>query len=318
MQKHICYKIIRKILRQHPYKSSGWDYTDQEANNYILNQLKFNHDGLMISKFGTIELDNIICYEANKRGITLNDYIKSILGRYSIYIDDAFSKLCYNAGFFPKKTNLLQKYDSLVRQDMAGIDILGSYLKAEDCIKDGLSSKCIRVNLDGYYAPFLWETPWTSGLKNKKVLVVHPFTDSIRKQYDRRKLLFENPDVLPLFSDLYLIKAVQSIADNDKNLPYKDWFEALEDMKTQMDKYDYDVALIGCGAYGMHLAAHAKRKGKIAVHLAGWTQMLFGIYGNRWIKDQPQYSHFINKYWIRPSEGEKPNDAIKVENACYW
>lgn len=34
-----------------------------------------------------------------------------------------------------------------------------------------------------------------------------------------------------------------------------------------MDAYDYDVAIIGCGAYGMHLAAHAKRKGKIAIHL---------------------------------------------------
>ena len=33
-------------------------------------------------------------------------------------------------------------------------------------------------------------------------------------------------------------------------------------MKMQMDEEDYDIALIGCGAYGMSLAAHAKRKGK--------------------------------------------------------
>ena len=68
----------------------------------------------------------------------------------------------------------------------------------------------------------------------------------------------------------------------------------------------------------MNLAAHAKRNGKIAIHLAGWTQMLFGIYGNRWIEDQPEYHRFVNEYWIRPSEKERPDNVDKVENACYW
>lgn len=46
-----------------------------------------------------------------------------------------------------------------------------------------------------------------------------------------------------------------------------------------MDKIDYDICLIGCGAYGFPLAAHAKRKGKKAVHLGGALQLLFGIKG---------------------------------------
>lgn len=48
-------------------------------------------------------------------------------------------------------------------------------------------------------------------------------------------------------------------------------------MKDEIDKQDYDIALIGCGAYGFPLAAHIKRSGKKAIHLGGALQLLFGI-----------------------------------------
>lgn len=316
--KHVIFKSCRKILRENPYTSKYIKFFGQQANDYIAKKIQSNTDGLMISKFGTIELDNLICYGVNLRGVSIKDYNLALKGRYSIHTDEAFAKLCTNAGFFPRNKSLLAQYSKLVHQDMREIDILGSYLKAEEYVNNELNPKCVKVELDGYYAPFMWENPWSGYLKGKNVLVVHPFIESIQKQYDRREKLFDNADVLPEFAELYLIKAVQSIANNGNKLPYKDWFEALDVMKHQMDQFEYDVALIGCGAYGMDLAAHAKRKGKIAIHLAGWTQMLFGIYGNRWIIDQPEYGKFVNEYWIRPSEIEKPINADYVENACYW
>ena len=89
-------------------------------------------------------------------------------------------------------------------------------------------------------------------------------------------------------------------------------------MKQEIDSVEYDVALIGCGAYGMSLGAHVKRKGKIAIHLAGWTQFLFGIYGNRWIYQRKEFKQFINDYWVRPMDDERPPNAFLVENGCYW
>lgn len=155
-------------------------------------------------------------------------------------------------------------------------------------------------------------------MKGKRVLVVHPFVESIRYQYEHnRERIWLDPDVLPEFGDLLTLKAVQSIADA-KNQPYEDWFEALKFMENEISKMDFDIALIGCGAYGMCLAAHVKRMGKIAVHLAGWTQMLFGVYGTRWIEQQHEFSKFINRYWIRPNANERPMGAEKVEGACYW
>ena len=89
-------------------------------------------------------------------------------------------------------------------------------------------------------------------------------------------------------------------------------------MEQEIDKREYDVAIIGCGAYGMSLAAHVKRQGKVALHLAGWTQMLFGVYGERWVSQQCEYRDVINEYWIRPNQSEFIRNAKKIENGCYW
>ena len=120
---------------------------------------------------------------------------------------------------------------------------------------------------------------------------------------------------------------MQSLGGEDNG--FKGWFEALEWMKQEMDKEPYDIALIGCGAYGFPLAAHSKRTGHKAVHLGGALQLLFGIKGKRW--ENPNYCKnwhmnpldfyvkmMSNPYWVRPSLYAKPKSAEKVEDACYW
>ena len=90
----------------------------------------------------------------------------------------------------------------------------------------------------------------------------------------------------------------------------------------------YDIAIIGCGAYGFHLAAHVKRSGKKAIHLGGATQLLFGIKGNRWensmygVKEWGLpygfYTNMFNSHWIKPGTEGRPQNAESVEGACYW
>lgn len=75
-----------------------------------------------------------------------------------------------------------------------------------------------------------------------------------------------------------MYKSVQSIAG--QKTPYKDWFEALEKMKNDIAKIDFDVAIIGCGAYGLPLAGYIKEElHKKSIHIGGGTQLLFGIKG---------------------------------------
>jgi hypothetical protein len=93
-------------------------------------------------------------------------------------------------------------------------------------------------------------------------------------------------------------------------------------MKNEIDKTNYDICLIGCGAYGFPLAAHVKRSGKKAVHLGGSLQLLFGIRGKRWenpnYHTQYNYAKLMNEHWVKPGEEEKPKNVNQVEDSCYW
>ncbi len=310
------FKVLTKIFRK-PYEEYTEEFVelrDQQANDYIRDSIMQAKNGLMISKWGTTELANVCSLLSDELHIPIMDILE---GKVNYDRGASVTWLVNNSGFFPNSILEGEKFARLALEDAGEIDILGSYVQREYYVRE-ITKKAKKVNLNGYYAPFLWNNPWTKELEGKKVLVIHPFAETIKKQYKKREHLFKNPDVLPKFDELIVIKAVQSIAGNYEDTGFKDWFEALEYMKNQMDRVDYDVAIIGCGAYGMSLAAHAKRRGKIAVHMAGWTQMLFGIYGKRWIEDQPQFKEFINEHWTRPDAEERPRSAEKVEGGCYW
>lgn len=299
------------------YNERYCEIMGQEANNFFRNKIISCDQGLMVTKFGTTELGAVNCCRRFNRGFYFSDYIDYIRGKGVIDPNSSLNRLCNLSGFFPNSMDLYKKFVDLYLDDMNDIDILGSYIDEESYLQDKLD-KCKKIDPMGYLTPYSWKNPWTSALTGKKVLVVHPFTDSISSQYEKRQFLFKDENVLPEFGDLFLVKAVQSIAGNGKDTGFKDWFEALQSMEDKIDSYDYDVALIGCGAYGMPLAAHCKRKGKIGIHMASWVQMLFGIYGTRWADKNNPYSKFINEYWVRPQDGEKPKNFKSVEDGAYW
>ena len=125
---------------------------------------------------------------------------------------------------------------------------------------------------------------------------------------------FENKEILPIF-ELRTVKAVQTLAGN--KCEHETWFDALEWMYQETMKEAFDVALIGCGAYGLPLAVKLKRAGKQAVHVGGSLQLFFGIKGNRW-DNHEVIGKLYNEYWVRPSESETIKKADVVEGSCYW
>ena len=224
-------------------------------------------------------------------------------------------QLCECAGFFPEDVSLLERYKQIEIEALNNVDFLlrlngrgENYLVKKYCKKDVQFANA----LGGYGV----DLPWTKHLKGKKVLVIHPFAETIMSQYQKREFLFpDNPDILPEF-ELHTIKAVQTIA-GQKDDRFNNWFEALEWMQNETLKIDYDIALIGCGAYGFPLGSFCKNQGKIAVHIGGDLQMLFGIIGQRWLKYERVQGQ-INEYWVKPDKADIPVNAQLVENACYW
>ena len=311
-------KILRKtkiFYTKNGLTDKNCDLIGKDANDFLFNKIKDSKNGVMVCKFGTYELENYCVYHSIENKITLKDFWYAARNIKNYDIKKCFPFLCHNAGFFPNDYSLGYEWYKLVKDDITQIDALCSYQKLEKYIKEELKN-CQKISFYGFLTPFLWSNPWTKVLENKNVLVIHPFTDSIKKQYEEnREKIFANKDVLPKFKNLYLIKAVQSIAETKTE--YNNWFEALKNMEQQIDKIDFDVALIGCGAYGMNLAAYCKRKGKVALHMASYVQLLFGIYGSRWENDSI-INKYINEHWVKPDKDETPQNFQSIENGCYW
>ena len=290
------------------------------ASTEIINLLKSDKP-VMIARFGSTELTCV----ANYLGVISpsNSWCKYVKG-----IDPPWwwnkkiiKQMNSTGGFFPTKIPEISKFCRLMLNDMKELDLLGSWTPVERYFENNISD-IPKINL-ALLDPYFSDIPWTIVLEGKRVLVIHPFSKSIVKQYEKRKLLFRG-NVLPDFN-LLTIKAVQTIGKD--NLEYSSWFEALQYMKMEMDNIDYDICLIGAGAYGFALAAHAKRQGKKAVHMGGSLQLLFGIRGRRWESLDYKFSYnerqfnywsLMNEHWVRPDIEEKPEMALQVEGGCYW
>jgi len=290
------------------------DFSEEEASMLIYDKL-MDEEPCMIARFGSVELDCIRFYKIRKQ---------SLLQRYRSFIvqdtnsldwpDSVTSTMGNNAGFFPVTPQLLSKFSEMMLQETKNLDILGSWLENEKKLASELQGvQTVRLK---DLKPFVHANPWTKALRGKKVLVIHPFTESITAQYQKRKLIFTDENLLPEF-DLITYKPVQSIAGNHEAYPYKDWFEALDFMQRDIEKIDFDIAILGCGAYGFPLASFIKNLGKKSVHLGGVTQILFGIIGKRW-EEEFDLSNLINEHWVRPSLNERPSNFRNVEDGCYW
>ena len=255
----------------------------------------------MIARFGSVEIKGV-----------LYPMMPTLIR--AIFKNRVFNSMYNNAGFFSISDEEVGQFSSIMIEDMKQLDVLGSWRLEEKLLNKNYPN-ATKVKLS-YLEPYLSLKPWSQSLVGKKVLVVHPFNKTIEQQYySNRAHLFSDKNVLPEFRSLKVVKAVQTIAGTKSE--FANWFEALDFMKSSIDVIDYDVAILGCGAYGFPLAAHIKRMGKTAIHLGGATQILFGIKGKRW-DNHPVISSLYNDYWVRPSSEDIPTQADKVEQGCYW
>lgn len=160
--------------------------------------------------------------------------------------------------------------------------------------------------------PFYTDSPWTLDLEGLKVLIIHPYKNSIDHQIKNMSSIWKDKLIFPE-CDLKTLKAVQSIGDNN---PHENWTESLNFMKNEINQIDFDIALLGCGGYGMPLCGHIKSIGKSAIYIGGGLQLFFGIKGRRW--EGHEVSKFFNDSWIRPLNEDVPKNHQLIEGGCYW
>lgn len=315
-------KIYNKINKNNRGPISSKSYfgklihSNQSGNDVITEYLK-NTTPFVVSRLGHVELSCLINYheiQELKQDSYPSKIWNQVKGKSTVWEPNILTAMQRNAGFFPVTPDNLQKFSEHYIDKMRHVDIMAVWFNYyEDIICNKYCKDAILIRLASI-EPYYFEDPWSKYLKRKKVLVIHPFEKSIQRQYEKREWLFENKDILPDF-ELKTIKAVQTNAYN--NTGFSTWFEALESMKQQMQQTDFDVALIGAGAYGLPLAVYAKELGKQAIHFGGSLQILFGIKGSRW-DSMPDINKYYNEHWIRPLREETPTSFKAVEDGCYW
>lgn len=300
--------------------------TDSDEASRLIYELLRSGRPCMVARFGSMEMNALMNYIGVAH--CSHNPLRYVTNRelQGWWNPNIIQSLQNNAGFFPATADAVSRFGERMLADIPQVDILGSWLHDEEYVFRFVGHAANKVHLR-LLEPFWSKAPWSRILGGKRVVVVHPFAKTIADQYtNHRSHLFANADVLPEFASLRIIQAVQSIGGEGQR--FKDWFEALAWMEQEIEREDFDICLIGCGAYGFPLAAHVKRMGKQAVHLGGALQLLFGIKGKRW--ENPMYgvrewgipmgayAELINEHWVKASLQETPKTASKVENACYW
>lgn len=285
------------------------DVSDAKTASERLAAMLLSDETFAVGRLGLFELAAMRMYEFHKKN------------KYQVVMDNIYN--C--AGFFPNDIALGDEFTKCMCDAMGQMNIYA-------CNRNIIENYFI-----DYYAPKnalisdnfnLFEVcrdecTWTKNLKGKKVLVVTPFVDSVKQQYAKRELLFQGTDILPEFQ-LVTYKSLMTVGDM-KDDRFSTWFEALDYMRDEILKLEFDVALLGCGAYGFPLAAELKKAGKQAIHMGGVLQLLFGIMGKRWdgtrtgkeINIRKDVAKYYNEHWTYPIE-EKPEGASKVEYGPYW
>jgi hypothetical protein len=243
--------------------------------------------------------------------------------RLSVYNADLMKSATFAAGIAAPDSRSLDRFASIYLASFPFVDIFGMHImgmrgvKGMNRLVDRLSDPSVTFTQLPYLEPWAAHAagaqPWTQALAGKTVLVVHPFVSSIHAQYERRCKIKTVCDILADFTLTNIKPPVTFAGSADAS----SWERNLQGLMGKVAREPFDVALIGCGAYGLPLGAFVKQLGRIAIHLGGATQMLFGIRGNRW-DQRPDFVRLMDDSWVRPLESERPPGADQVEQACYW
>jgi len=305
LAKYLLEKVLyTKIYKNKQFKSKlNREIFDIERGNQLIYDMILSNKQLAIARIGSTERISII--EEEKYNLNISRNINQSI----------VNQLCNWSGFFQNSISGLIRFSELYKECLSELDIVALWeTPLEEYIVKNYCSNS-EFTLLRAVEPWYFDNPWTYALKGKKVLVIHPFKNTILSQIEKREKLFRNPKLFPE-CEINVIQAVQTIS-GEKDDRFTDWFEALEFMYQETKKYDFDIALIGCGAYGLPLASKIKKDDRIAIHMGGALQLLFGIKGNRWDHHQ-EISKLYNEYWVRPCEEEVPTESKVVENGCYW
>ena len=226
------------------------------------------------------------------------------------------ARLYNNAGVFPIQKESFMNWNEEMRQSIATTDFLCAWQndpflkKYETALIHSLApqSCAIPMSLLGHdILPMIATFRW---------LVVSPFVKTMQKQLPGMKQINDPTGKLEIDWD-HIVKTCKFVRcpfqSHLETSPFASWEDGLDKLAAEVASNEFDVALIGAGAWSLPLGRRIKQMGKSAIHMGGETQLLFGIKGKRWVN-----YNIYNSAWVNADQEETPKDTNRVEDGCYW
>lgn len=303
-----------------------------DLNNHLIEKSQMIHAieqsiefgrGLAIGKLGRSEQLTLLFNQVLKKQISF-ERAASIR---SLYVALKFHAE-RQTGIFPTDFKFLSRYADFYAKQVNEIDFLGLFgFSNEVMVTKSLSSSTRFIKYtdtepdrSDIYDPSRCYFPL---FKNKKILIVAPFANFAKQR--GKKEIFEHVWE-KIGAQWFYPEGIEAV-----EIPYSfigqtttfdlflDSLSLYEHITQKIDCCDYDVALIAAGSLALPLAAHVKQRSKIAMSLGGHLQTLFGILGERWVRDIAWSEKYINEYWVRLPDHLIPSNAsVLVDKQAYW
>ena len=318
------------------YKSSR--KCNEEGYKFIYESIKKTiiepSNKIMIGKIGANEL--LIIYQ----------FIAIIQNKIVDFSPDIKREGCLTAGIYPSSKEGFIIFVNKYLEAIKSMNILASWNDrilefeeyiwnnyiSKDKISNGISNGILGIveltSLESFYTESKYW--WQNLYENKTILIITPFVKSIQTQLDlsKRDKVWRGK-WQGFWSNTINFKYVKFphpyyISNKEDKDSYPQSLELLmQKYNAEIDAIgDFDIALVGTGAYSILLCDYIKRiKKKNSFHLGGGLQMMCGVYGHRW---EPSFNNssflkeYINDAWIRPLPEEIPPMYNAQENGAYF
>lgn len=99
---------------------------------------------------------------------------------------------------------------------------------------------------------------------------------------------------------------------------YPTAIDLYKDIVSEIDKKDFDIALISAAGLAIPIASYIKSIGKVGIDLGGHQQILFGVIGKRWRENKDFQTKYFNEYWIDMPDAYKPKEIGVCDQGAYW
>jgi peptidylprolyl isomerase len=304
----------------------------------VSNNIKAEYDGIIISKREFIDdlktaIENKTGYATGKNGASeqcwmcYEIFLKQEKDSRAIkeYERNMIFHFVKHNGLFPASIEFIKQYNKFYIHHVKNLDCLGIFYYPRELeiinyyqIKTKLlhfinqePDKSVPNNDDNCYLHYF---------RDKKILIICPFAEILKER--AIKDTFEG-----VWSKTgkkwFYPKEVHALEfpygfSSETHKKYATVFDLYEHIKNEINKKDFDIALIGAAGLAVPIASYIKTIGKIAIDLGGHLQIIFGVLGKRWRDWEDWKMAYFNNYWIDMPVKYRPKETDVCDEGAYW